>query len=473
MAEHTQLVGKMDETSSGAFLFSLDPELEQQNLPTELAILLNGLFAKRTGLTDAQILNSTALQWFVDKNRHELQRELDVLSPRGVPLIGSCSRRGTQMFEALDIFLKPKGLHGLPSYLSGFSCDQNKVLHAGCTPSETEEGRRERFLEIAGGHYEWFLQYLTEYFEQRPGSLIAAAEDSPEITFFNEVLKYIEDLKKHQSLASGFRYGDHAMADALIKTIDDATPETPQTREILHEAIYGGHIPRVESGRINYEGVHPSDTDTRLNWRNLVNTIYNGNLADKLGLRGVLNAKWFDLPDRLLDVNAPVPSDNREVVSVELASCVYLEHFTLEFVNDVRREDAFWKSLDTLEHSTNDDAGTKAFADHMQLVSECFAKYLTDKRKRRDLVKKDLCQVASNQVDSAVCAVSTGVAAYGHWFGLPELVVSGLLGTGIGIAGQTQVVINGFLKYLPQPRIAAPGFKSFMKDIRRYGKEVS
>jgi hypothetical protein len=162
------------EASEGKFLLSLDSELKQDEATITRAILLHSLFAKRICLTDSQLIDSPALERFFRRHSADLSAEADVAGRCGrPPMLGSLSRRQSDITAVVDLMLTPNPRTGLPTYFSRLTEEQNQLLRGKIAHVTDSDERREVLFSLAGRGFKGHISQTTDYFRRNPLSVVA------------------------------------------------------------------------------------------------------------------------------------------------------------------------------------------------------------------------------------------------------------------------------------------------------------
>jgi hypothetical protein len=378
--------------NTGALLYGLEVELPAEPQLAELAILVQGLFSPQIVLTDSQLVGGENTMKFFLENEGALNDMMNDLQSYEMPLIGTIGRGGSDCERTLDIMLKPRS--GKPVPLPMLSPKQREVLSLGYDLL-SEGGRRHRFYSVAGQEVQKYFQITTKYFQSHSErTSVPSPNRNPEVTLYTEVRNYVLQITKSGDEA--LSDVDKLICDAILKEIDTIPEGTQRTRERLHRAIYGGVIPAFYKGRLVHEKIGLPGQKEKDGWRYLINALYNVNLADSFGLRHGINSPWYELRH----ANRLPPAVRSERVGVvKLASTIYPQFIDLSFVRSVRRDPQFWKNMRDPELDRRD---------HLQFVSEKFAKHLTENG-HADIVRKYDCEATVNVIRDASILSSLSV----------------------------------------------------------------
>ena len=454
------------ETSQGRFLLSLESELLQDNSTIDAAIRLHSLFSRRVCLPDSHLIDSPALETFFEEHEMELQKEVEHAREFGrPPMLGTLSRADADISRALDIMLTPNERTGLPSYFSRLLPEQNDHFRQSIANVHTSEERRASFLEITGNRFTRHLGRATKYFQEHRLSVVPRARIST-----NDLYQAVRDqilLLREQS-KSKIQNADRPICDALLREMEASGV---QTRERLHLAIYGGVLPHYHQGEL--QAPYTKGDEFRHPWRHLVNTLYCDNLADKYACEQVRNSEWFQLPSCLeLEQYSPGLDKAEKVDNIDVIP-LYLDHLTIDFISDVRTEDAFWTSLDEMEKANVLGDRSKywsAYKEHLLFVMERFSKHLTDKVKQPELARTKRVDVWEGYFNRFLLSSSMALVFGAAWKGVPtESVVTFMTNVAKSsiLTAPTYFVVKGMLKWkggkVPNPKLKS--FEAYVKGM--------
>jgi hypothetical protein len=454
--------------SEGDYLLSLESELHQDPALIKSSALVQALVSRRVCLTDTQIIDSRALDHLFVDNESALTEEIRQVEDYRQPMFGTCTRNnlGANLLAALDSMLEPKPPYGFPAYFTCLTSEQNQSLREGYAQLQTTRKRREAFFKFAGKRAELSLQRAGEYF-RHPQAVVARTQTS---RLYDDVLEKLDALR---AAGNHYRWNptDHTIYEALIKEINDG--RSVHSRERLHLAIYGGDLQRFRHfhrGEPEPTGETEEVAQTRLDWRYLVNTLYNFDLAGRYRSAPTFNTPWFELPPRLTLQEDQSSIDKRvEQEEFKIGTTVYRELLTIPFVASVRREASFWMNVTEMEaarYSGDEKKYMKVLKQHIQMVSELFKKHLKDSGQ-------------GVQVEEQTVRVMMGPSAWVSFGG--ALLIDAALGFCLGMspsdvgamildqstqAGKAYLQVTGFIGAL-KPTVESRKFKSFKADLAR------
>jgi hypothetical protein len=243
----------------------------------------------------------------------------------------------------------------------------------------------------------------------------------------------------------------------------------------LHEAVYKGNTPpRVWRGEIQPVSYGIDDLAVREGWRFFIDALSNKHHADMHGLNIVTSPALHISPELLKCIEPLQINRQFERIDVQLPATVYTRYLDLQFVIGLRRQRHFWDSLEDVEKKENKSA---ALADHMRLISEEFAEYLSIQKNRPDLVTVPKARILTSYTDQIATGATIG-AVIGATLSMPHELVNDTLGflkliaPSAAIAGVgriAHVVIEGFFS---SQLVENPDFRDFMTDLGEAGKEV-
>jgi hypothetical protein len=375
--------------SPEAYLYSLEPELFPSDDLVSQAIFVSGLFSPQVCLTDAQVFVTEGVKSFFRRNEHAL---LDMLEdPEEVPLICIALRENGNIEKSLDLRLEPKGEKGFPTYDNSLLPSQNAELRNGYNRLKSAEKRREKFFKVAGKEARRHVDRLAGYIERAPSKTSLARSGQSHEQLYESTKTEISQLLNSPNAI--IQDQDRRIADAILSRIDKHPKSSVQTREILHWATYGRQSPPVYRGEVDWSGFPGAPDPIKNEWRFLLNSIYNHNLAKKLNLRPVLNSGWWRIGLRWLD-----QENLRQKLALEpagilpLSAPLYRNCLNIDVVRQIRKNPIFWVGLAELEEArrTQDSKSwLSKYKAHLQFLSEQLAKYLVDIG-RRELVGKSV-----------------------------------------------------------------------------------
>jgi len=341
---------------------------------------------------------------------------------------------------------------------------QNQALREGFAKLKSPAKRRAAFFKLAGKRAELSLRYSGEYFGH-PQAVVPRTQPP---RLYDDVLEKLDALKlagKHYE----WKEIDYTISKALENEIDKN--RDVHSRERLHLAIYGGDLRQF---RHFYEGQAEQTDDPQaqvhLEWRYLVNSLYNYDLASRYRSCPVFNDKWYRLPSRLtLQEDQPAIDRTEEIESVPIEAIVYRELLTIPFVASVRRETSFWDAITKMETAQQDSdqkGYVSAVTEHVQIVSSLFKKFLIDSG-HRDKVKPQIATVMARPLAFKTFAAAAALdAACGLWLGLPPVAVGGMV---IGHSAKGMSVYFALTRVigLLKPTTEDPRLNSFKVDLER------
>lgn len=435
----------------GCLIASLDAELFPKKETLYQTLCVHGLFGRTIGLWYSHAIDNARVREFMTENKVLLDQE--EVDDRKSPIFAICSRDGADLIAALDLYLTPKGPRQQPTYLSSLSPERNDRLADDYSKLATPQDRRQRFRVVAGPDMVAHLENATRYFRKHPRAVLPRIQEKGLFDSASRALVQID-----RSRLSLMELG---IIDKMFEAMDSWNPaDGYQSRERLHEAVYqGSRPPRVWRGRVDSRYVM-AELPKRNQWRYLVDALSNEHNAELYGLN-VVTTPDLQIPSGL----RTVPSLEQGSLYVEekellLPSTVYTEHLDFNFVVDLRRKPEFW---DTLERLEADPDAASAMGDHLQVISEAFARYLIVEKKRPDLVHTTRARIITKQIN--LIEYGTGaVAAAALVYGLPRLTA----GFGIITGGlqMSKVVVEKLFGFQSVPE---PAFTSFVAQLGRAG----
>ena len=448
-----------------AFLYSLEPELFSSSDLVSEAILVSALFCRQVCLTEAQVFVTEGVRAFCRDNESALT---EMLQRDEVPILGMALRRPESVWNTLDLRLEPKGEMGYPSYDNSLPPSENRILRNGYRRLKTPAGRRRRFLEVAGEEAKLHLERVQRYITHNPSTTTIPPNRLGEQLFDSTKKEIAQLLDSPNAVVQDV---DHRIADSVIDRIEKHPKTEAQTREALHWAVYGGLPPGVHHGVVKWSE-HPGTPDpVKDEWRFFLNSIYNYNLAKKLDLQPVLNSNWWTIGRRWFSEETVRQRLKLEPAgTLPLSSCLYRRYLDITFVRNSRRNPAFWKSLSELERArVGRDGATwhRCYRDHLQLLSEEFARHLVDMGKRK-LVARTLREFTVPAVHIGGALAGPVVTLLAYVMGQPP---DSAMEFGTRALAQGEAIafsIQGLFYATPSAanvRLMRPGFKSVIAEI--------
>jgi hypothetical protein len=242
-----------------------------------------------------------------------------------------------------------------------------------------------------------------------------------------------------------------------------ATAGLPQTRQQIHLAIYDQRLPHFYKGKLERDG-KTWKSDAQDDWRYVVNTLYNYNLSRQLALQPVVNTDWFPVSQALQGYlkNCVISVLNRHA-SLPLATPFIGDHVTVEFVLNTRAEKAFWDSLLRVYGARTNHDRSRALSEHLQFLSERFARYLVDTKGQRSLVQPVEAELWSGRVDISAGFCYGATLFLAMVLQLPLDQVANLL----EVEAAMHFVVRGAVK-----RLHPPKFKSAMAEFGQIGRTL-
>src|ERR1051325_698445 len=287
----------------GAFLYSLESELSAPPDIAEIAILVNGLFSRQICLTESQMFDCAGVEVFFKKHERLLEQMVASPRPNELPLLATCGRTGADVQAAIDLWLEPKGGEGLPQYLSKLSPEQNDALREGFRSLRSKGQRRKRFLKICGAKYYDHLKRVEKYLNGDHTRTVVRPASRPVGSLYDATRQVLRSFDGPEF--KNLKKMDKEIIDTLAKAMDSLPSGETPTRERLHRAIYCGDLPPVYAGEVRWERSKIDRSVVRDEWRFIVNTIYNRNLASRYDLRPVLNTAWWRVGNRFFGGRSP------------------------------------------------------------------------------------------------------------------------------------------------------------------------
>jgi hypothetical protein len=341
------------------YLDSLEVEFGLDAALTELSILAQGLFSPQVCLIDSHIVdNQNVLEFFISHERDLLGMMAD-LETYELPLIGTCSRGKADCWKTLDVMLKPRD-GNLPRVAS-LSPARAKELALGYAKLGEDE-RREKFLQAKGADRNTYVKYLdvaSKYFQSAEALTVIAPHHAPDSKLYEETTTVIEFLRRE--CPDELTDEDQRTCDALLAEMSRNT-DALKTRQRLHSAIYGEKFPPDYQGIVAWYDVGLAKDHVKDEWRYLINQIFNQNLAMSFGLSPAQDCR--PKTTRFQNVFRRQLEIEKEGL-VKLASTIYPQYLSFDFVRSVRKQEQFWKNL------SNPDPII-----HRQYIAEEFKKHL-------------------------------------------------------------------------------------------------
>ncbi len=371
----------------------------------ELSILTQGLFSPQVCLVDSHIVDNKAVKDFFLQNERGLGEMLDALESYELPLIGTLGQGGADCRKTLDVMLCPRD--GKPPRLSSLNPSQLEELTPGYDKL-SEEQRRESFLRVKGRDASNFNKYLdvaTQYFESSKSLTVVSPKRPPDVSLYDEMTTLVDFLLKQCSEA--LTDEDKRTCDALLKEMSSDT-DKPKTRQRLHNTIYGGNYPPYYDGIVAWHALRLPRDKAKDEWRYLVNDVWNENLARSFGLK---SAQDFHPRQIRFEHIFKTKLVVEKAGLVKLASTIYPEFLSFDFVRKVRKQKQFWLNLSdpTLDPVV-----------HRQYIAEEFAKHLIDQEDRKDLAGEQWREKIVVPLKAARLVGPPIVAALAVFYGLTK-----------------------------------------------------
>lgn len=455
------------EPHRGAFLYSLEPELYPSEELVSEAILIAALFSSSICLSEHQVFVTEGVRAFFHKNEPTLTEILE--NPEETPFITISLRRQADVWATLDLRLKPKGEKGYPSYDNSLTPIQNDQLRADYRNLKTAVRRRRKFLKLSGDLTQAHLSCIQSYISRNPlKTTTGVSTIDPPGLYDSTRAEIVQLLSSTNAIVED---SDKKIADAVINRMDKHPKSEAQTREMLHWSVYGGESPPVYQGRVQWAHSPITIDPVKDEWRFLLNSIYNYNLAQKLNLRPVLNSDWWQIGTRWLSQSTLRRRLNlQQAGTLPLSTPLYRDHITVNFVRSVRKEKEFWVSLNKVEESRNRGDATaleKTGSAHVQLISELLAKHLIDTG-HKDLVRRDVKEVFVQSAQIGGFLAGPVVTLMGCILGVP-LESAFEIGVGALAAGEAiHFAVKGLFTVSPIT-VTSSSFKSLRAEIATAG----
>lgn len=450
-----------------AYLYSLEPELFPGDDLVSQAILIASLFTRQVCLTDAQVFVTEGVKNFFRRNEKAL---LDTVEEPGeIPPVCIALRENGDVWTSLDLRLAPKGEKALPTYDNSLPPSANAELRHDYRKLKTSHGRRERFFRIAGSSARRHVERLDSYIRRDPAKTTLGRSGRSEEQLYdctkNELVRL---LVAPNAVVDDV---DRRIADAILNRIAKHSKSEVQTREILHWAVYGGTSPPVYHGRVDWSKFPGSPDPVRNEWRFFLNSIYNYNLAKKLGLRPVLNSAWWRIGIRWFSQETLTRQLQLEPSGcLPLSAPIYRDHLNLALIRKIRRKPAFWASLSSLEDSRsldNEATWRKRYQEHLQLLSEELAEYLVDSGKR-ELVGKTVRETMVSPLHAGGVLAGPVVMLLASFMGLSPGSALEFGGTAVGLGELFAFAVEGLFTLSPgiaNKQLTSAAFKKVIADI--------
>ncbi len=441
---------------SGCLITGLEPEIALPYPDLSFLVIFHSLFARRIVLSDSHGLDNANFRRFFAENYDLLEDER--YDGTASPIFSIAGKKGPKLWNAVDLWLGPKGDRGTPTYLTSLSPRQNNDLARDYGGLTRVGQRREKFIEVAGPTYKKHVERLTAYLNRHEDCVVHRSAGT---TFFEYVTKQLAGLETAPLLPT-----DRSILDAIRRIADDR-PKGYQSRERLHEAIYEDRPPpRIWKGKPHPTTDQIPEGHKRHEWRMFIDALHNMHHAALASSHAILSPH-FSIPKALAQVSLPVARQQTSTnIRVRLGTKLYAEHLDLKFAIALRRQDAFWQSIFNLEtHPGCSDV----LADHLEIVSEEFAKYLKDEKKVPHLVRRSKAEIVTENVDVYVSVGGLAIMA----FGLVSVLEKGQIAFGMGALLSVRESARAVIKKLfGHQEIINPNFKSFITEVENRAAET-
>lgn len=395
-----------------AFLMDLDSELSTNGQLIDRAIIIQGLLSRQIALVESNLFDSPAIRSFFTRHQRTLSAMAEHPSEYEVPLLASAARTGRDIYAGLDQLLA-RGEPAAPVWLSSLSQDQNEALRSDYGALKHAAQRRARLVAILGDDFAAYLDLLSRYVGASEAPTVVAALNAQTPGLYERVASSATVALAELSGQKNAPYRE--VAEKLITAIHDKPPAEWETRERLHRAIYDWEIFYANRGVVRRGARRVPADVARDEWRFLVNTHWGQHIADRIGLADTHHADWFDLGRlgealRMVHFSGAKP---RRVDTVRLATALDAADF--DFVVSVRKEKAFWESLEMVESArshTNAEARLTAWLRHVEFVSNRLAAHLTASGEKVEPTLNELLEVPIAGLSLATGLAAGGVVVY-------------------------------------------------------------